>query len=112
MSRKRPLSFAPSWIFFDLSLDHLIVLPPGVDAVVHLAANTTQTTSSEDKREVFAAQMLIKAAREADARFIFISSQTARIDAPTAYGRNKWQIEQEVLLAGGWVVRPGQVYGG
>ena len=41
-----------------------------------------------------------------------MSSQTAREDAPTNYGRLKWRIEQEVLAANGLVVRLGQVYGG
>jgi hypothetical protein len=45
-------------------------------------------------------------------RFNFLSSQTARPDAPTAYGRSKWKIEVEVLGQGGWVIRPGLVYGG
>ena len=31
---------------------------------------------------------------------------------PTAYGRAKWQVEQEILRHGGFVVRPGLVYGG
>ncbi|OGS99140.1 MAG: hypothetical protein A3F73_03715 [Gallionellales bacterium RIFCSPLOWO2_12_FULL_59_22] len=111
-SRQRPAFFAIPWVFFDLSFDDSIVLPTGIDAVIHLAANTTHTDSLCENSEVSAARKLIKSAQEADARFIFVSSQTARADAPTAYGRTKWRIEQEVLSAGGWVVRPGQVYGG
>jgi len=34
------------------------------------------------------------------------------VDAPTSYGKTKWEIEQLVLAARGYVVRPGQVYGG
>jgi nucleoside-diphosphate-sugar epimerase len=111
-SRQRPSSFAGSWLSFDLLSDNWFALPSGVDAVVHLAANISHAHCLEDEREVVAAQKLIESAQEAGARFIFVSSQTARSVAPTAYGRMKWRIELEVLSAGGWVVRPGQVYGG
>ena len=111
-SRRRPLSFAESWLPFNLSSDIIVALPSGTDAVVHLAANIAHTNCLEEECEVDAAKKLIKSAKEIGAKFIFVSSQTARADAPTAYGRTKWRIEQEVLLAGGWVVRPGQVYGG
>lgn len=111
-SRERPSSFAASWLPFDLSSDNSVALPAGTNAVVHLAANTTHTSCLSEEGEVVAARKLIKSAQEAGAKFLFVSSQTARADAPTAYGRIKWRIEQEVLSAGGWVVRPGQVYGG
>lgn len=111
-SRQRPSAFSASWLSFDLSSDNSIALPAGTGTVVHLAANTTHTTCLEDEYEVVAAQKLIKSAQEIGAKIIFVSSQTARPDAPTAYGRTKWRIEQEVLSAGGWVIRPGLVYGG
>ncbi len=111
-SRQRPPSFAATWFSFDLSLDNQVLLPTGTDAVVHLAAKTTHANCLDEECEVVAAKRLIKATQEAGAKYIFISSQTARPDAPTAYGRIKWRIEQEVLTTGGWVVRPGQVYGG
>ncbi len=111
-SRQRPSSFAAAWFLFDLSSVNSVVLPTDTDVVVHLAANTTHTNCLEEECEVVAAQGLIKSAQEVGARFIFVSSQAARSDAPTAYGRTKWRIEQAVLSAGGWVVRPGQVYGG
>jgi NADH dehydrogenase len=98
-------------LWFDLTLDNKIQVPRGTDVVVHLAAKTTHTNCLGEECEVSAAQRLIKATQESGARFIFISSQTARPNAPTIYGRIKWRIEQEVLSAGGWVVRPGQVYG-
>lgn len=100
------------WIPFDLSGVKPVKLPAGTTAVVHLAATTLLPNSASEEYEVVAAQQLIQSAQEVGAKFIFVSSQTARVDAPTAYGRTKWRIEQEVLSAGGWVVRPGQVYGG
>ena len=54
----------------------------------------------------------IAACREAGARLIFVSSQTAAENAPTGYGRLKWRLEQLVAAAGGTVIRPGMVYGG
>ncbi|MDP1722747.1 MAG: sugar nucleotide-binding protein [Candidatus Gottesmanbacteria bacterium] len=111
-SRQRPSTFPASWLPFDLSSDNSIVFPINTNAVVHLAANTTHTNRLKNECELVAAQRLIKSAQEVGAKFIFVSSQTARPDAPTAYGRTKWHIELEVLSAGGWVVRPGQVYGG
>ncbi len=111
-SRQRPTVFSAPWVFFDLSSTDSVVLPAGTGAVIHLAASTTNSNRLEDGSEVVAAQRLIKSAQEAGAKFIFVSSQTARADAPTAYGRTKWRIEHGVLSAGGWVVRPGQVYGG
>lgn len=111
-SRQQPASIIASWLHFDLASDETVVLPADTAVVVHLAANTTPTNLLDDECEVAAAQRLIKSTQEVGAKFIFVSSQTACIDAPTAYGRIKWRIEQEVLAVGGWIVRPGQVYGG
>jgi nucleoside-diphosphate-sugar epimerase len=111
-ARKQFLNNSPQSIFFDLSLNHISELPNGVDAVVHLAANTTQTNFKDSDLEIAAAKKLMNAAKKIDAKFIFVSSQSARVDAPTLYGKTKYQIEQLVLLEGGWVVRPGLVYGG
>lgn len=110
-SRQVPASTS-SWLHFDLASDEVVVLPVGTDVVVHLAANTAVANPLVNDIDVLAAQGLIRSAQRAGARFIFVSSQTARADAPTSYGRTKWRIEQDVLDAGGWVVRPGQVYGG
>lgn len=111
-SRQRHSSDSAPWLSFDLSSADPVALPAGSGAVIHLAARTTHANFLDEASEVAAAQRLIKSAREIGARFIFVSSQTARVDAPTAYGRTKWRIEQEVLSTGGWVIRPGQVYGG
>ena len=97
---------------FDLSAADTMALPIETNAVVHLAANTLAAGCISEEQEFLAARALISASQKISAKFIFVSSQTARPDAPTAYGRTKWRIEQEVLSAGGWVVRPGQVYGG
>ena len=108
---RRPCRDAVEWLAFNLDSRVPLTIPDDVDAVIHLAANTSANSDEED-REVAAATMLLAATREAGARFLFVSSQTARCDAPTSYGRVKWAIELRVLTAGGLVIRPGQVYGG
>lgn len=108
---RHPLDAAHQWLPFDLNDATGLTLPDQVDAVIHLAANTS-TGESNEHYEVAAARILIAAASAIDAKFIFVSSQTSREDAPTCYGRTKWRIEQDVLAANGLVVRLGQVYGG
>ena len=108
-SRLRPFS-SNKWFPYDLNNADPIILQEDIDVVIHLATNTTYENYS--KTEILAAQVLIQATKKIEAKFIYISSQTARHDAPTAYGRLKWKIEQDVLAADGWVIRPGQVYGG
>jgi NADH dehydrogenase len=112
LSRKKPATPGLSWIPFEFSSASSVLLPAGTDAVIHLAANTAYRNDSEAAQEIIAARALVETAQNMGAKFIFVSSQTARPDAPTTYGLTKWRIEQEVLSAGGWVVRPGQVYGG
>ena len=82
-SRCKPHLELP-WLSFDLLSGRSVLLPAGTNAVVHLAANTTHTNSLDEEREVLAATKLIRAAQKLGARFIFVSSQTARADAPTA----------------------------
>lgn len=109
--RKRPSDMDIDWVHFDLTNPQAVELPDGLDAVLHLAVVTSSSAELED-REVVAGQSLLDATARAGVPVLFVSSQTARSDAPTAYGRNKWKIEQSVLAQRGWVVRPGQVYGG
>lgn len=101
----------PHGMYFDLNNCLNLSLPEDVDVVIHLATSATAGENHEEQ-EVLGARSLIAAAKEVDAKFIFVSSQTAREDAPTSYGRTKWRIEQDVLAANGLVVRLGQVYGG
>lgn len=112
LSRRRPAVEASEWIPYQLSSSSLPQLPADTDVVLHLATDTSSNTKSNVAQEIAAAELLINAARGVGAKFIFVSSQTARPDAPSAYGQTKWRIEQIVLAAGGCVVRPGQVYGG
>lgn len=112
LSRRPPASRSSvKWYPFDLADTMPLSFPHDLDAVYHLAADTRHPQGA-DQVERTAAQRLINAAGVIGAKFVFISSQTARANAPTGYGRIKWQIERLTLEAGGWVIRPGQVYGG
>lgn len=81
------------------------------DVVVHLAAQTGFSHLDKDM-ELRAAASLLNAAHKSGAHLIFVSSLSAGADAPTFYGRNKWNIERLVLEAGQTVVRFGLIYGG
>jgi len=108
---RHPQEKVAAWTSFDLNEVSIIEFPDEVDVVIHLAVNTAELIDDR-QHEIDAAKVLIAAAKKVGAKFIFVSSQTAREDAPTSYGRSKWSIEQKTLAAKGIVVRPGQVYGG
>lgn len=110
ISRRKPRSCDVDWIPWDMSSE-MAVLPQGTDAVVHLAAQITTSTQTDNMQEIRSAKMLTAEAQRVGAKVIFVSSQTARQNAPTTYGQTKWHIEQHVLATDGWVVRPGLVYG-
>jgi uncharacterized protein YbjT (DUF2867 family) len=96
---------------YDLGRPLPVDLLTGVSAVIHLAANTA-SADPDPQIELRACQNLIEACRDAGARLVLVSSQTAAEKAPTGYGRLKWRLEQLVIEAGGTVIRPGMVYGG
>ena len=96
LSRRRPTDGCVEYFPYDLSAP---IVPGALDdigVVVHLAADTADGGSSSSDVELAAARSLLEAARHSGARVIFVSSQAARPDAPTGYGRSKWKIEQEV----------------
>lgn len=100
------------WYPFDLSRPKLVDLPHNLLAVIHLATQVNNFSSDSIDLEIRSTKLLIESTSKVGARFIFISSQTAALDAPSLYGQMKWKIERLVLEAGGIVIRPGQVYGG
>ncbi len=111
-SRERPAGPGGPWIPYRLEEPLAADLFPLGATVMHLAADTRGGSDGGEDGEVAAAQRLLETARERRLRIVFVSSQAARSDAPTAYGRAKWRVERLVLQAGGKVVRPGLVYGG
>jgi len=90
-------------------------LPPGLldglDAVIHLAANTTGASLPPDAEREFALALATDCHRRG-VRLVYVSSQAAAHDAPSSYGRTKAAIEDVVRALGAIVVRPGQVVGG
>lgn len=112
LGRSIPKIASVEYVPYDLTQPLSEQALKGVDAVVHLAAQTERGSSPNEYVETLALERLSKAATQAGARIVFASSQTARPDAPTGYGRAKWACEQTVLIRGGIVVRLGQVYGG
>ncbi len=111
-SRRPPTFPAVRWIAYRLD-DALVAddFPVGA-TLIHLAAETREPNAASEAVELAAARRLLAVAQSRALRVVFVSSQAARADAPTAYGRAKWQVEQEFLRHGGLVVRPGLVYGG
>ena len=79
-----------AWQSFDLAETMPLLLPDDIAVVFHLAAKTQHGSKAEPAEEN-AALRLIDAAGVVGADFVFVSSQTACADAPTAYGRIKWQ---------------------
>lgn len=100
------------WVHFDLSSPLSIKFPTDIDAIIHLAASNRPLDCKNENCEVVIAKELLKFSQEVGAKFIFVSSQVASPEAPSSYGKNKWEIEQLVIAARGCVVRPGLVYGG
>ena len=112
LCRRKGAFAAEEWLHYDIADKVPVEVPADAGAVIHLAINSKLTSENDCIAEISAARLLLSAALCSGAKFIFVSSQTADKDAPTMYGRTKWAIEQEVLKAGAWVIRPGQVYGG
>lgn len=96
---------------FDLSDVTTHHCPGGVDAMIHLAANTRNIENRVALDEVEACRRLAQSASDQGVRFIFVSSQTARHDAPTSYGLTKWECEKVSRALGGINIRLGLVYG-
>lgn len=89
------------------------------DAVVHLATAALHHTVSAQiaaELDVEGSRLLIEQLRRwrrdgRPRRFIFLSSQSARLEARNVYGRSKWAIERLLDQPDEIIVRPGLVYG-
>jgi NADH dehydrogenase len=111
LSRRAPSSSGGGHVPFCFG-EPLGALPiPRFDAVIHLAA-TTGAEPADAEAELAAVRSLLELSTAAGARFVFASSQTASPDAPTGYGRLKWEIEELVAASNGVNARIGLVYGG
>ena len=90
----------------------------GVDAVVHMAAKTSEAPSSQGQSQsvnVEGTAKLAAFAKEAGVKkFVFISSQSAKITDPGPYGASKKKAE-DIVAASGLdfvILRPAIIYGG
>jgi nucleoside-diphosphate-sugar epimerase len=85
-------------------------------AIIHLAhdwKNTTDQQGNAGGLNLFGTRMLLDSGRQRGVkRFVFVSSQSARCDAPNIYGRLKWQTENVVQGDDCVSARVGLVYGG
>lgn len=90
-------------------------VPVERQALVHLAHDWSDNSPgpAEGTANLAGTSLLLQGCRAAGlGRFVFVSSQSSRVDAANVYGRVKWRIEQ--LLQGDREVsaRVGLVYGG
>jgi len=108
---RHPVEGAQTWRFADLTIAPPDGLVDGLDALLHLAANTNGDDLSPASELSFARNLAAQAAG-AGVPMVFISSQAAAANAPSDYGRTKFAIEQQVLPQGALVIRPGLVIGG
>lgn len=95
----------------DLSQPPSRDLLKGLDAIVHLAANTTGAPLPDDAELTFA-RTLAEACHSAGIPLVFVSSQAAASSTPSGYGRTKAIIEDAILPFGAIIIRPGLVIGG
>ncbi len=107
---RRPLPLAIEHRALDLESPVPAGLLDGIDAVIHLAANTGGQGATPAQELAFARELATQAA-SSGCRLVFVSSQAASSSAPSDYGRTKAAIESEVIAHGGVVARPGMVYG-
>lgn len=97
------------WISYDMTRPVPENALTDVAVLIHLAADTTLRATKE--KECQAAGALIDAARAHHVPLIFMSSQTASPHTPSEYGRGKFMVEQLIRQYGGYIIRPGLVFG-
>jgi nucleoside-diphosphate-sugar epimerase/predicted dehydrogenase len=101
--------------FGRLPLDLPVKSLDGVEAVVHCAAVSDPSARRSHAVNTLGTLALARAAREAGARtFVFLSSQSARPDTASPYGKSKHEAERELLGLEDLeiiVLRPGLVCG-
>jgi nucleoside-diphosphate-sugar epimerase len=109
----RTASGRPNKIAFRLGDDIDSKLLEGYDALVHCAFDFDQLHWSDTQAiNVRGSEKLMRAAVAAGVRnIVFISTMSAFAGCRSRYGRAKLAIEEIAFSLGGWVIRPGLVYG-
>ncbi|MEI6033757.1 MAG: NAD-dependent epimerase/dehydratase family protein [Verrucomicrobiae bacterium] len=83
-----------------------------IGAVVHCAYDFRARGREEIHRiNVEGSLELLRETVSRRARFVFISSMSCYDGCQSLYGQAKLEVENEVLAAGGTVIRPGLIYG-
>jgi nucleoside-diphosphate-sugar epimerase len=108
---RHPVEGAQSWRLADLGTSPPDGLVDGLDALLHLAANTGGENLLPTSELTFARDLAMQASI-AGIPFVFASSQAAADNAPSEYGRTKFAIEQLITPLGAVAIRPGLVIGG
>lgn len=113
LGRKRPEGIEEdAYQFVSYNLSGSAPDLSGMDAVVHLASASLNDGDGKEV-DVTGTRALALAAKNAGvSRFVFISSQSSRADAPTSYGRGKFAVEKMLAEFDALIVRPGLVCGG
>jgi nucleoside-diphosphate-sugar epimerase len=85
----------------------------GLDALIHCAHDFRVRTRADMERvNVEGSMRLVRAAKAAGVEtFVFISTMAAFDGCRSLYGQTKLVVEREVARQGGWVLRPGTIYG-
>ena len=87
-------------------------LPQNTDVILHAAYLTLTQNNRAYELNRSGTKALLDAAAQCGAKqFIFLSSLSAKADAVSVYGRQKFACEKMVLAQNGCVVRPGLVIG-
>ncbi len=109
---RRAASGSAEWRVADLAQSPSDELLDGLDGVIHLAADTTGGNRIGAEAELAFARALATQARSRGIVCVFVSSQAASANAPSAYGRSKAAIEAALAELGAISIRPGLVIGG
>ena len=97
---------------FDLNSFGSDIIPKDVDAVIHTAYIPHSKGWNSDEINLKSTERLLDIARKKKvSNFIFLSSFSAKTNALSHYGRNKWDIQQLFDLENELVLRPGLVLG-
>ncbi len=109
---RRQFDPALEWRHCELESPPAPDLLAGLDALIHLAADTQSLLQPAGGKEIVHALALAQQAARLRIPMVFVSSQAAAASAPSAYGRTKHAIEDAVRASGATVIRPGLVVGG
>ena len=97
---------------FDLQSFGSDIIPKDVDTVIHTAYIPYSKGSNSDEINISSTKRLLDISRKKKIpNFIFLSSFSAKPDALSHYGQNKWQLQQLFDLERELVLRPGLVLG-